>query len=53
MLKKLMARWRKWNDWRKFFADCSMLYKLKVLFGLIHSTSFECWSMLNEEEKTR
>lgn len=52
MFKKLKARYEKWNDWRKYFADCSMLYKIQVLLGLSHSVSFESWAVLKKEDKT-
>lgn len=41
-MHKLIARFRKWKNWKKY-NNMPGYYKLLVLLGVYHSPTFEIW----------
>lgn len=47
-MKKICRRYRLWKNWCKHCSNGSM-HKVLVLFGIIHSSTFECYVTCCEE----
>lgn len=47
-MKKLCKRYKLWKNWCKHCSNGSM-HKVLVLFGIIHSSTFECYVTCREE----
>lgn len=52
LIRRFKKRFRRWNAWRKTY-KLGALYKLRVLFGLVHSPSFEYFILPDEYPNVR
>lgn len=40
-MKKIIRRFRRWNEWRRRVVNCSPFYKIFVLLGITQSPTFQ------------